>query len=770
MRHDISTNARRDLDETAPKHPVSAPGAAAGPGGDRQLPVPAAYTFLDVTVDMRRQLLIRGNDEIRLRPRAFDVLRYLVTNAGRLISKQELMDAVWADVAVTDDSLVQCLIEIRRGLGRAESRIKTVRGRGYLLDCEVLPSAGVDSTVPEEAPRSAEVADSHIEPRFESTSRRSPLAWMRARPVLAVLGLGALVAAVIAGRAWLRPSASTSPGNLVRFTISAPPGSVFGAGPWSASVAVNVETIGMALSPDGSQLAFVATDLSRRRNIWLRPLQNLDARLLPATEGASSVFWSPDNRSIAFFAGGKLKRLDLSGGAAVTLCDVSEGTGLSGTWGRDDILFAAPEGHEIFRVSAAGGSVARELGPDAAAHEISVGWPWFLPDGRRFLYLARTPDREGQLKLAEPGQPTVTLRSAISNAQWVDPDYLVFAREGTLVAQRVDLVERRVVGDVFSLAAPVQYTRSTARTSFSASRTGALVYQPHADLFQLVWFDRSGREVGRIDARGDYLRARISPDGQRILFHRADPKLGTSDLWVTDVARGVETRLTADPSSEGFGLWLPDGKGVIFATERGGPPHLFYKDIETGVERELLPSKQGLQIPTDISPNGRIVAFEQISERGDADLWTMPVDRTRPPTPLIASAFNERGLRFSPDGQVVAFVSDESGSTEIYVAPLAMISARRRVSNGGASTARWNPSGRELFYTAADGSVMAVSIRAAPSLEIGVPLRLFGMAGKWPWRDFDLSRDGRFLAIVPQVMANEQSLTAVLNWPAEVRR
>ena len=155
----MSTNTRRDLDETAPNPPVPAPGAAAGPGDGRQLPVPAAYTFLNVTLDMRRQLVIRGNDEIRLRPRAFDVLRYLVTNAGRLISKQELIDAVWADVAVTDDSLVQCLIEIRRGLGGAEDHIKTVRGRGYLLDCEVRPSAAPDSNIREEEPRSVEVAD-----------------------------------------------------------------------------------------------------------------------------------------------------------------------------------------------------------------------------------------------------------------------------------------------------------------------------------------------------------------------------------------------------------------------------------------------------------------------------------------------------------------------------------------------------------------------------------------------------------------------------------
>jgi len=762
----MGTNRHRDLDETSPNRALGAPGRP-------QAQFVPAYTFLGVTLDMRRQLLIRGNEQIRLRPRAFDVLSHLVMNAGRLVSKQELMDAVWADVVVTDDALVQCLMEIRRGLGSDEG-IKTVRGRGYLLDCEVHHIPAVDSSGMESAPQSLEGVDGRLDARVNSGAKFSPPRWIRARPFLTLV-IGSIstvsVATILAYAVFHSTAATGSATNVVRFTISPPSGTVFGSGFGSGSVAANVETTSLALSPDGSQLAFIATDPSNRRNVWLRPLQSLDARLVPATQGATSAFWSPDSRSIAFFAKGKLNRLDLSGGAAVTLCDVTEGTGLSGTWGRDDILFAAPEGHEIFRISASGGSPRREVAPDPAAREISVGWPWFLPDGRRFLYVARVPDRQGHLKLAEPGKPAAAILAAISNVQWVDPDYFVFAREGTLVAQRVDLAAGRAVGDVLSLASPVQYTRSTARTNFSVSRTGTLVYQARGDLFQLVWFDRSGREIGRVGPQGDYLRVRISPDGRRVVFHRTDPRLGTSDLWLEDLARGVETRLTSDPSSEIAGVWLPNGRGVVFAAEREGPPHLFLKDLETGSDKELLRSKQRLQIPTDVSPDGRIVAFEQISERGDADLWTVRIDGEQQPSPLIGSTFNERSLHFSPDGRLVAFSSDESGATEIYVALSTVITSKKRVSDGGAWSARWSPDGRELFYLSADGYVMAASIHEAPSLEIGVPERLFSMQGRWPWRDFDVSPEGkRFLAIVPQIIGNGQSLTAVLNWPAQVRR
>jgi eukaryotic-like serine/threonine-protein kinase len=765
----MGTNARRDLDEMAPNpvmpaRRVELPHSADTPQHD----VEHTYSFLNVTLDMRRQLLVRGSDEIRLRPRSFDVLSYLVRNPGRLIGKQELMDAVWADVAVTDDSLVQCFVEIRRELGEAEDCIKTVRGRGYLLDCKVHRCPATDSSVREEAPPSSAVAERPFVGPAGSKAAGSVLARMSGRLLLIAVGIGVVVLAVIAGRQLLRPNVSTgSVATPVLFTIPPPPGSAFG----TSGVGINLETTGIALSPDGSQLAFVAVDPAGRSNIWLRPLASLDARLIPATDGATSVLWSPDSRAIAFFASGRLMRLDLSSGAVMKLCDVAEGTGLFGTWGGDAILFAAPEGQAIFRVPLSGGSAAKVLGPDRSAGEISVGWPWFLPDGQRFLYLARFPDREGHVKLAEPGKSPVTILSAISNVQWVDPDYLVFGREGTLVAQRFDLAKRHLLGDVFSIAAPVQYSRSTGRTNFSTSRTGALVYQSHADIAHLVWFDRSGREVGRIGPQGDYFRVRISPEGRRVLFHRLDPRLGLADLWMTDLVRGVEIPLTSDPHG-GVGVWLPPrGRGVIFTAERGGLPHLFYEDVETRRQKELVPSSQRLQMPTDVSPDGRVVAFEQISERGDADLWTVPVDGSRSAAPLLASAFNERGLHFSPDGRFAAFTSDESGRAEIYVAPSTLLSARKRVSSGGGSIGRWSPDGRGLFYLAADGHLMSVPIRTAPALNIGMAVPLFAIPGRWLWRDYDVSPYGqRFLAIVPQVIANEQPVTVVVNWTAQQRR
>jgi eukaryotic-like serine/threonine-protein kinase len=610
-----------------------------------------------------------------------------------------------------------------------------------------------------------------VDVRTSAVATRAPLQTRRTWKIATALAIVCLVlvaaSAVIIGRP--RPAGSIpTGGSSIRFEIAPPAGTAFGISPASPALAVNAETASFQLSPDGSRLAFVAAEPSGRTAIWLRPMSTLDARVIPGTEDARSVFWSPDSRSIAFSAGGKLQRLDLSGGPpAVPLCDVTEGPGVNGTWGNGAILFT--QGGRIYRVPTSGGRSTTEVEPDASSGEISVGWPWFLPDGRRFLYVLRLPGRDGRVMLADPGKPPVAVLSALSNVQWIDPDNVVFAREGTLLEQRVDLASFRSVGDPVAIV-DTQHTRGASRAAFSVSRTGALVYQAHADLAELVWFDRSGRELGPVGPRGDYLTMRISPDGRQALAARADPRTGMMVLRLLDFDRpDAERRLTSEPRSEMGGVWMPNGTGAFFSAEQGPALQLFYKDLGTGAERHVVLPAKGLAGAEDVSPDGQLLAFFQRTDDGGQNLWTMPVDGTRAPSLLAPGA---GGARFSLDGRFVAFVSRESGHGEVYVAPSSPSGQRTRVSTQGGDMPRWGGNGHEIFYRSADGHIVSVAVRTREShtIELGPPVTLFAVKGKWPWRAFDMSPEGRFLAIVPRLMTGEQSLTAVLNWTSELAR
>jgi len=582
------------------------------------------------------------------------------------------------------------------------------------------------------------------------TMRRS---WILAGAAL-LAGVVALLAAV-----WLRPRPSSSMASLpIRFSIPPPAGGAFSD---------SVETVGIALSPDGSQLAYLAADASGAQRVWLRPLSAVDARAVAGTEGARTVFWSPDSRSIAFFAGDKLKRLDVPDGAPVTITDVPDIRAV-GTWGDGQILFSAvPAG--IYRVSTDGGPPALEVAPDPSRNEAGVTFPSFLPDGRRYLYLVRHFDSTGSVMLAGSGQPAREILAVTSNAQYVEPGFLVFSREGTLVAQRFDADNARVVGEPFPIAEPVRYFVSTGVATFSTSRTGVLVYQAHLERGRLVWLDRSGREVGAIGEPTGYSRVRIAPDGQRIVFDRAHPRLGSYDLWMV-TERGVEQRLTSDRVSEFGGVWLPDASALIFSART--PPHLFRKELTTGTEEDLLPAP-AFQLAEDVSPDGRLLLFTQRTARGNFDIWTLPLSGDRRPSALLETPYDEASVRFSPDGRYIAFASDELGRYEVYVSPYPPTAAGIRVSTGGGWLPRWSRDGHELFYIAGDHRLVAVPVRTGPTLVVGDPQPLFAIksATLWSdpkpnsgWPDFDVAPDGRrFLAIVPQP-ANEQPLTAVLNW------
>jgi Tol biopolymer transport system component len=574
-----------------------------------------------------------------------------------------------------------------------------------------------------------------------------------------VLAFVAVTVVSVALGAFLRVgSGGNLPEKSVRFSVSPPVGSTFAHG----------DNPFLALSPDGSQLALVATAPAGATRIWLRPLSALDARPVAGTEGATSAFWSPDGRSLAFFADGKLKRVDLAGNAILTVC-VAEGSGFSGTWGSDGrILFAPVAGNTILSVPAAGGTPTAEVRPSESRGERIVQWPRFLSDGRRFVYVARRQDGSRTVMLVEAGKAPRPILPVASNVEWVDPDYLVFARrEGTLVAQRVDLSSGRIVGEPFLIAQSVDYVSGPGRAMFTVSRNGNVAYQPQQTQ-RMMWIDRAGKELEPVGPPGeDYLRLKLSPDGGELMFSRLQAGTGSFDLWTFDLRRGLEARLTSDPGNEVGGVWLPGGRSVAFAADRGRPPpHVFRKDLVTGAEDEWLPAGT-FQLVDDLSPDGTTLVFSERTGSGTWNLSLLALTGSHARSPLLSSPFNVMSARFSPDGRFVAFGSDESGRLEVYVAPFPT-GAKVRVSAGGGVSSRWSRDGRELFYMSSDGHLVVVPVRTHPSLVLGTPVSLF-MSGEMAKRaDFDVSPDGkRFIAVVPGA---EAPVAVIQHWTSDVGR
>jgi Tol biopolymer transport system component len=406
--------------------------------------------------------------------------------------------------------------------------------------------------------------------------------------------------------------------------------------------------------------------------------------------------------------------------------------------------------------------------PDPARDEARLNWPLFLPGGRRFLYLQRRRDGSGHLLIAEPGKAAREVMPVQSSVQYVDPGYLVFARESTLVGQRFDLSRGEVIGAPFSIADPVSYFFTTTVARFAASLNGVVVFQSHDDAQRLVWFDRSGREVGTIGESGQYKGPRISPDGRSVAFDRM--RSGAFDVWETDLAGGRETRLTFGASSEGTGPWAPDGRSLFFNADQGAPPKIFRKNLTTGTEQLVLPPAGGtFQAPQDVSPDGKTLLYTQRSAGGD-HIWMFALDGSRAPSAAFDTPFEEEGVRFSRDGRYFSYTSAPSGRSEVYVSPFPPTGEKIPVSSGGGYVARWNRDGRELFYLSADRRIMTVPIQTAPSLHAGTPVPLFALDSARPWLEFDVTPDGRFVAVVSESRASQQPLTVVLSWTAELRR
>ncbi len=524
------------------------------------------------------------------------------------------------------------------------------------------------------------------------------------------------------------------------------------------------------VSPDGRYLTFNATDASGKTRIWVRPLSAVAAQPLAGTEGAGRPFWSPDSRFIAFFAEGKLKKVEVSGGPPQKICDAPRGS--DGSWSSKGVVLYDGQGNDpIMKVSAAGGvpSVAVKL--DTARKETVVGWPEFLPDGRRFLYMVQGEKPEdSQYRLASlDSSRWKAVAPAQSLVTYAPPGYLLFVRDKTLVAQRFDAASGKVEGEPVPVAEQVGAT-GVGLARFSVSRTGVLAYRTGETGSRLVWVDRSGRELGTLGDPAEYYDTMLSPNGDRLALLMGDPQSGKSNIWIRDLARGTTTRFTFGANDDANAVWSPDGKTIVFSSNRGNDFQLFQKSASgVGAETKLLETDER-KFPHEWSRDGRYITFQSRSKKTGWDVWVLPTFGDRKPFPVVQTPFAETRASFSPDGRWLAYQSNESGRAEVYVQAFPdPAGGRWQISPSGGTEPVWRADGKELFYLGPDLKLMSVPIPGGESLQPGAPVALFPahVQAITVRNHYLATADGqRFLFLSPPGREAMSPTTVVLNWNA----
>jgi serine/threonine protein kinase/Tol biopolymer transport system component len=590
--------------------------------------------------------------------------------------------------------------------------------------------------------------------------RHERLAWIAAA-VFAVIALAAF---------WLSWSQPVLEERRLEFKINPPAGTDF----------LLESGGGNAISPDGHSIAFVAVS-SGGQKLWIRPLDSTRARELPGTENAQYPFWSPDSKSLGFFANGKLKRLDLAGGSPVTLAEAPNPRG--GSWGSQGIVVFSPSAVSgLWQVVESGGPARPLTTVDTGRSEFTHRWPTFLPDGNRFIYVGRGAN--GGMSsiylssLERPQERTLLIKetsaaAAYSPAHGKHTEYLYWLRQQALVAQPFDSKHARLLGDGVPVpgAEMVALTVTLARSSVSVSNDGTILFGSGSDRYQLTWVDREGKVLSTVGEPDRYASLRISPDGTRIATVLADSS-SRSDLWLLELSRAIPSRLTF-AGVFGTGAWSPDGQriGYHLLSDR----RLLQKNANGAGQEETLLQSQYTVYLNDWSPDGRFLVYTQQSPDGRSELWLLPLSGDRKPQPFLKTTFNEMQGEVSPDGKWIAYTSDESGgSNEVYVTSFPVGGPRWRVSSGGGSFPRWSRDGKELFYRALEGTLMVAPVRTVShGLEFGPPTALFRIpepSGMFAY-PYDVGLDGRrILALLPsRVGGDNPSITVLVDWDAKPR-
>jgi Tol biopolymer transport system component len=612
--------------------------------------------------------------------------------------------------------------------------------------------------------RLADIADARLEidealagPAPQETVA-APVAAPRSR--ILPWAVAGVLAAVALALAVLHFRESTPEQRVLKYTIPPPP---------------DVAFVTVVPSPDGRRLAFTGSESGGTR-LWVQPLDSLTAQPLAGTDGAANPFWSPDSRYLGFFTDGKLKKIDSSGGPPQTLCEASGGRG--GSWSPEGVILFGNVGTPLQRVAAEGGEAKAIVGNGPIARAGSPRWPTFLPDGRHFLYADRgdKPEEAGIFVAALDTNDRKRLLRDYSAAAYTESasgaGYLLFSRGGTLMAQLFDASKLSLSGGPFPVAEHVTASVTSGFAPFWLSRKGTLVLGTgNAPLDRkLTWFDRTGKRLGSVGETGSYIQIDLSPDEKQAVVDRY-AQAGTSDLWLIDLTRNVPTRFTFGPMSAVGPVWSKDGSQIAFASGRGGPYELYRKIASGAGKDELLLKSADIVRPSDWSPDGRFLLYEEVNQKTGYDLMLLP-DRggsqtDRKPIPFLQTEFQESHGAFSPDGKWIAYCSNESGKLEVYVQPFPANGAKWQISKGGGDSPKWRHDGKEIFFLDAANKLMAVEVKTDATIQPGTPRALFDAYRA----RFAVTRDGqRFLIPArPTEGAGPEPVTVMINWTAGIK-
>jgi hypothetical protein len=526
------------------------------------------------------------------------------------------------------------------------------------------------------------------------------------------------------------------------------------------------------------------TDLScgsdRLGTAAMRPIQE--------TEGASFPFWSPDSRFIGFFAGGKLKKVPLTGGPPIVLCDASSGRG--GTWNANNVIVFAPSNTGVLqRVSGAGGSPAPLLTLDESYGEINHRFPSFPPDGDHFFYTAVTgaatiAPKPSRIKIGTLSSPESTLRMDTESSAAYSSGHVFFLRSGTLMAEPFDPICRRVTGDPFPVADRIS-TEGSRYAAFAISSNGVLVYAHGEGLFgnRLTWRNRAGKVLGEVGDAAFYSSVALSPDEHRaaVTVVAASSSSNARDVWIVDIDRNLSSKLTFDPGDEAYPVWSPDGARVAFSVVRANERGIYTKSANgTGTEEafvtfsEANPINASFGTLTDWSHDGRVMAYATATA-GLTDIWIIPTSGDRKAFAFAATPFNETHAVFSQDSRWIAYTSYESGRPQVFVQPFPPTGVKEQISRDGGAQPMWRGDGRELFFLTPDGTMMATTITTTPDhIDAAAPQPLFvsNVTNVPNPRLYAVTKDGqRFLINArPQQSSSVPPLAVVVNWTAGIQK